>query len=714
MKYETLKNIKIFSIENEIGHYTDIELLEYQIDILEELDGSMYSFQKCFEENIVSYHSLLDAEDHEYLEVEFKRRRKFLMEDFMKLYYNTDETRSELYNKPTNAKSYVERQTKLIDRTTSEVEFESLNDISEIQIMKESTFLNMDDRNEDEYQDETEDNDEKEKMMGFFNEFKPASEYLVRRDSNDRQLFMEHNEVKLIHAYAMHFWILYFLRYQYLYTKNKKHIKTSYELCSEIIKYGLGKILNPSKLKINQYTLHDLNISFQRIIEHHYSLTTILTLKKSVYETLMNELNTYVNVLFFRYSQITNEVEKIPVKNINVNKFAKISKDKDEACCNLICYMNFTFLYKYLKGYLKSKKYYFSVFKEHDMSVKFENENDRKITNAIRSNCIDYLKIFFSDYKPEITYKMENMSRKFLVPSFLKICYFYTEWNSKNSNMKQIFNSYNDETNYHKPVIDYYFPVLKEKINDIYQLFCITPWDIFEPDEKEHKTIKSYMEYLDKLDKNQKVDVVELDLVTPMITNNMVLVILHLWFTEHLCYPHFLFRYVILDTAYTTYKNIPSLLKDEYHAEPFFIRRNACEYDVVYKGLYYYCAGNIFKALYIWQYIMKEKCDNKIKHLKFHSITNHVLNYYPWIYTWVDFSKNQVRLFKETKENDEMEPEKGFYETLTEDDITLEPLFNNEFERKQEEKKLEAKKNKVLTNEEFSNYLISIKEKKNE
>jgi len=285
-----------------------------------------------------------------------------------------------------------------------------------------------------------------------------------------------------------------------------------------------------------------------------------------------------------------------------------------------------------------------------------------------------------------------------LIPSHIKDSYFYEQWYSKKNSMKEIFNSFNDESNYQNSILRHYFPTLNEKLLDIYQLFCVNPCSIFDLDDKEKKELNNYQEYIKNINKDKNVNI---ELLKTSISNNLILIMLNLWFKIRYNYSNFLYRYVIPQITFCRYQNIYELLNDEYHDEPFIIQKNEYEYDVVYKKNYYYCNGDIFKAIHLWFRILTDRCNSEIKTIKFHTKPKNILHYYPWINVWYQTSKNQVLLFKK-----DLLKKDSFFDSLTNDKLKINELFFNDFIEVKNDINIQKKDNsRTLTDEELKKFI---------
>lgn len=703
MSYENLNKIHLETMDEDVNYYYDeMIVLNQHMLILLDLKNTHENLRDCFEDNYNSDKSLLKAEDYDLIRTEISKRKDFLMKNYYFLFFSVNETRSELYCKSSNAKSLLERMEPLtcVEKKNKLLILNKIE--NDLENKTENYIFSVNEENDDIYTEKKEEDEIQKGMHGFFDEMKEISEYIKRIHSVERQIYMEYNEVKLLHSYAMSFWQLYFLKHQY--DNNQKINKTSQDLCKNIRRYGFFEIENKNNKKISEYTLHDLNVSFQRIIEYHYYIFGIKNNHVDVFNEVMKELNTYINVLFYRYSIITNKIED-KIQDIDVKIFIKKSKDGKNIICNLNSYFHFITLYTYLKALIKPDYYYYQQhFTIRNMTLKYNNEKEK-----VFQNLISFAKGYFKSYKPEVTNQLENIGKKMIVPTFLKNSYFYSQWFSKECNMREIFNSFNDESNYHNTILNYYFPTVKEQINDLLQIFCIKPAELFEYNEKEKELIKEYGNCI----LNKKL-APKFDLIRPVLINTMVLVLLNTWFSSYLKYENFLYRYVILDNVISTYGNFYELINNDIHNEPYIIRRNVFQYDVIYKKDYYYCNGDIFKTICIWSAIMKKKCDNKIKPIKFHTNINNLLDYYPWVYSWYNFSKNKVNLFKSKDDTNVKDETKSFYDSLTDDLFELPDIFYNNFEDTKKDQELETEEvviEKEISYEEFMSAIEKMKNK---
>lgn len=696
LRYDSLKKINLKCIDKPPSYDAkDLDLLKFQIQLIDEIKDTFTEMVSCIVDNHKSTEPTYGYMDHELITKEFNRREEFLVMYYSLLYENPDETKSELYEHHTNAKEEIIRKDALKDMVTVQAKLNSLNEFDDNFEINEDDYMMM---KKTDFESK-----ENSKVQGFFEGFEEVSDDINKRKGNERQIFMSHNRVKLLIDYGISFFQLFYLYF-------KRHGMcymdlTSTDLCKLTILYGIPQIEYEKDLKLGDYTLLDVDIAMKLVIEYHYYIFNIRKFAPDKYQEVVDELQIYVNVLFFRFCMLAWMIEK-EVKYLNVEEYVKV--DNNIYICSLSCYMNFINIYKYFKTLFGAEKYYFSTkhFKRYDLNKRFQQELDKKDIKEIGENRILFLKEFFEEYKPEQTYQLQNRSSKLLVLSHLKENYLYLRWN-KLCNMKAIFDSYNDESNYQNAVLNYYLPSVKEKINDIYQMFCIKPIDIFSLNEQESKKVEEYLKYIESIDKESNVEPVAIDLMKPIIANNMVLVLVHLWFVINRNYHHFLHRFVILDTTICSSRNFYDIINDEIHDEPYIVRESVYKYSVIYKGNYYECkeAGddNVDKALYIWLTILKDKCDGKIRPIKFHKKKNY-LDYYPWIAKWLDFSKNQTQLFGTDN--------KAFYTSLTEDKVDVIKLFGGDYQTQKVDcvqSFIEDKLERVLNDEEMEEFLKKMK-----
>lgn len=544
---DEIDNISLKIIDEKICNFKDIELLDFQIRLVTELLKSFQCFDNTFEKDHESEESILKDYEYDVFNKEFKRRKAYLIKNYDILFLNCDETKSELYCKATNAKSFIEREKPLLDEEYDEGGSNLFN-INDDNICEddENTVYRNNQINENEIFNE-EQEVKKQQMDGFFSDAQSKLEDLNRRESNDRQIFMEHNEVKVLHSYAMSFWRLYFLKYHY--ENHKEYKQTSSKNCEFLIKYGFSKMVYNSNKSICEYTLTDVYIALQIVVEYKmYFYNVKNEVGQDIYNELLNSLNRYTKILFYRYSYITNLLEE-RVKYIDYGNFVK----KNENCviCNLVSYMCFISFYKNLKTFLEFNKHFIEEnLVKYDFTNKLNMELDVKDTKTIKKYYSTFINGFFSEYKPEILYQFENMSKKLQIPFNIMKSYFYDQWFSGKVTMKKVFNVYNDESNYQNTILRHYFPNVNEKILDFYQLFCINPGCILELDQKENENFKKYQEYLKSPDKKEPCS---LEIVKTIAYNNIALIMLHLWFKVSSNYSNFLYRYVIPIQALSRY-----------------------------------------------------------------------------------------------------------------------------------------------------------------
>lgn len=271
-----MEDIKLKCIDDidDIETYEDENKRKFAINLMNELIDSYKCLEDIWIDEYAYPYTTISYDDYEILKEELDKRKKFLVTNFNILFLNSYEVKSQIYFKPTNVKSFLERKIEVNFNKNKEDERKIIS-IKDHEYSN-NIFFSMDENKEDEdvvdwLVNDTE-YEKEENIYGFFDDFVEEFENSHILESNNRQIYLEHNENKLLFHYMIEYLTIFFIVYKFdnkdLLSKSEKLIEEAHnELRNSFSKYGLKSMIYENSDSIFVYTLSDLYIAFQCFVE---------------------------------------------------------------------------------------------------------------------------------------------------------------------------------------------------------------------------------------------------------------------------------------------------------------------------------------------------------------------------------------------------------------------------------------------------------------
>lgn len=94
---------------------------------------------------------------------------------------------------------------------------------------------------------------------------------------------------------------------------------------------------------------------------------------------------------------------------------------------------------------------------------------------------------------------------------------------------------------------------------------------------------------------------------------------------------------------------------------------------ILFNGILRYLIlfNGISRCLFIWSYLMKNKCNSKISPMKYHEKLKNINEYDPNMFFWNFLSTKDIHYFQETNNENLKEQKKYFFDSRINDEVFI-------------------------------------------